>query len=47
VADVILRLFPYGVVAGRVADADGEPLDDAGVRLFRTAIVAGETKWSL
>ena len=33
--DLELKLFPFGVIAGTVRDADGEPMAGASVKLFR------------
>src|SRR5437016_2703324 len=40
--DVDLRLTPHGVIAGRVLDADGEPLAGAQVQLLRSQYVNGK-----
>jgi hypothetical protein len=39
--DVDLRLTPHGVIAGRVLDADGEPLAGAQIQLLRSQYVNG------
>ncbi len=39
--DVVLRLVPSGVVAGRIVDEDGEPLADAAVRPLRYGYRSG------
>ncbi len=39
--DVVFRLVPHGVIAGRVLDEDGEPVANASVALLRPGYVAG------
>jgi hypothetical protein len=41
VGDVTLRLFKYGVIAGRIGDEAGDPIVAATVRLYRRQLVAG------
>jgi hypothetical protein len=42
VKDVVIRLTPLGVIAGRVLDADGDPVRDATVSALRRQYVAGK-----
>jgi protocatechuate 3,4-dioxygenase beta subunit len=39
--DVLFRLTPHAVVAGRVVDEDGEPVANAQIQCLRTAYVNG------
>jgi uncharacterized GH25 family protein len=42
IADLTIRLTPLGVIAGRVLDADGDPVRGATVRALRYSYVAGK-----
>src|SRR5438445_911017 len=39
--DVVFRLTPHGVVAGRILDEDGEPVPNAGVQLMTYRYLQG------
>jgi hypothetical protein len=45
VTGVVFRLFPNAVLSGRVLDADGEPMANVGVRLFRREFRNGRRDW--
>jgi hypothetical protein len=42
VNDLVLRLIPMGVIAGRVVDEEGDPIRGAQVQAFATAYVNGK-----
>ena len=39
--DIVFRLIPHGVIAGRVVDADGEPVSDVHVQVLRSGYARG------
>lgn len=41
VSGIVFRLTPHAVVAGRILDQDGDPLDQVGVRAVRWRYVSG------
>lgn len=41
VGDIVFRLTPHGVIAGRVVDADGEPVSDVYVQVLRPGYARG------
>jgi hypothetical protein len=45
VGDVVLKLMPQAVVAGRITSIDGGPLEDFPVRLYARKIVDGRAQW--
>jgi len=45
VTGVVFRLFPNAVLSGRVLDADGEPMPNVGVRVFRRQFYNGKRDW--
>jgi protocatechuate 3,4-dioxygenase beta subunit len=40
--DLVFRLFPQGVITGKVVDEDGEPVESAQIRVLRYAFVRGK-----
>src|SRR5277367_6588201 len=42
VKDLVLRLIPMGVIAGRVVDEEGDPVGGAQVQAFTTAYINGK-----
>src|SRR5579862_393885 len=41
----VIKLFPEGIVSGRVATVKGEPIEDTPVRLFQQRIMDGRKQW--
>jgi len=41
----VIKLFPEGIVSGRVATVRGEPIEDAPVRVFQQRIMDGRKRW--
>ena len=41
----VIKLFPEGIVSGRVATVKGEPIEDAPVRVFQQRIMDGRKRW--
>lgn len=40
--DLVFRISPLGVIAGRVLDEDGDPIQGAGVQVFRFSYATGK-----
>jgi hypothetical protein len=45
IKDVVLKLLPQSVIAGRVADADGEPVEGALITVLKAAYGEGSRRW--
>ena len=41
----VIKLFPEGIVSGRVATVKGEPIEDTPVRVFQQRIMDGRKQW--
>jgi Carboxypeptidase regulatory-like domain len=41
----VIKLFPEGIVTGRVATAKREPIEDSPVRVFQQRILDGRKRW--
>jgi hypothetical protein len=46
VTGVVFRLFPNAALSGRVLDADGEPMPNVGIRIYRREYREGRRDWS-
>ena len=44
-SDLVIKLFPEGIVFGRVATAKGDPLEDTPVRAFQQRVMDGRKRW--
>jgi hypothetical protein len=44
---VVIKLFPEGIVSGRVATVKGEPIEDSPVRVFQQRTMDGRKRWVL
>ena len=42
--NIVFRLFPPAAIHGRVTDPEGDPIEDALVQLFRSAVVRGQSR---
>ena len=45
VADVVLKLMPQAIVAGRITSPAGVPIEDFPVRLYARKIMEGRAQW--
>ena len=45
VSDLVIKLFPEGIVFGRVATVKGAPLEDTPVRAFQLRVMDGRKRW--
>jgi hypothetical protein len=43
----VIKLFPEGIVSGRVATVKGEPIEDSPVRVFQQRTMDGRKRWVL
>jgi hypothetical protein len=41
----VIKLFPEGILSGRVATMKGETIEDSPVRVFQQRILDGRTRW--
>ena len=41
----VIKLFPEGIVSGRVATVKGEPIEDSPVRVFQQRVMDGRKRW--
>lgn len=46
VTDIVIKLTPQSVIAGKVLDEDGDPVANVQVRAFRMAYRDGKRQWS-
>ena len=44
-SSTVIKLFPEGIVTGRVATVKGEPIEDSPVRIFQQRIMDGRRRW--
>jgi protocatechuate 3,4-dioxygenase beta subunit len=44
--DIVLKLIPQAVVAGRVLDAEGKPVEGARVSLLKASSTGGVARWT-
>jgi hypothetical protein len=45
IKDVVLKLLPQSVIAGRVVDAEGEPVEEARVTVLKAVYIDGVRRW--
>jgi hypothetical protein len=46
IKDIVLKLAPQAVIAGRVLDAEGEPMEGAHVVILKADYIDAGTRWS-
>ena len=47
VSNLVLQLLPESVIAGHVATAKGEPIEDSPVRILREVVSSGYRHWEV
>ena len=45
-ADIVIGLYKYAVIGGRVIDDNGDPIVNVDVRIFQRNFVAGRPRWT-
>ena len=44
-SDLVIKLFPEGIIFGRVGTVKGDPLEDTPVRAFQQRVMDGRKRW--